>query len=248
MLLRDFTLDVDGLKISARLYLPPGDMPYPTVCICHGIPSGIPAPDDGGYPLLAEQVCSQGFGVLIFNFRGAGASGGNLDILGWSRDLTAAVDYLCALPEVAKSRLCLLGFSAGAAVSIYVASSDNRVSSVAACACPAQFTRLDGPESLIDHYRSIGAIRDAKFPPSIDEWFNGFKQVKPIDYVARISPRPLLLVHGSQDELVDVGQAYKLYERAGEPKKLVIIDGAKHRLRQNNEAMAVVLEWLKSHN
>jgi len=248
MLFRDFTLDVDGLRISARLYLPSGDMPYPTVCICHGIPWGIHNPADRGYPALAEQICRYGFGVLIFNFRGAGASGGNLDILGWTRDLKAAVDYLYALPEVDKSRLSLLGFSAGAAVSIYLAAGDNRVSSVAACACPAQFTGLDGPESLIDHYRSIGAIRDAKFPLSIDEWFNGFKQVKPIDYVARISPRPLLLVHGSRDDLVDVGQAYKLYERAGEPKKLVIVEGAGHRLRQNNEAMTVVLDWLKQVN
>ena len=244
MLTRDFTLEVDGLDISARLYLPAGKRPYPTVCICHGIPSGIPAPGDSGYPFLAEQICRHGFAVLIFNFRGAGASGGNLDILGWTRDLKAVIDYLWALPEVDKSRLSLLGFSAGAAVSIYVASQDSRVSSVAACACPAEFTKLDEPQSLIDHYRSIGAIRDKDFPPSAEEWLNGFKLVKPINYVAAISPRPLLLVHGSRDEVVDVSEAYRLYERAGEPKKLVIVDGAGHRLRQSGEAMAIVLDWL----
>jgi fermentation-respiration switch protein FrsA (DUF1100 family) len=181
---------------------------------------------------------------LIFNFRGTGASGGNLDILGWTRDLGAVIDYLWVLPEVGRSRLCLLGFSGGAAISIYVASSDNRVSAVAAGACPAEFTSLDEPQSLIDHYRSIGAIRDKDFPHSTEEWLNGFKLAKPINYVAAISPRPLLLVHGSKDEVVDVGQARRLYARAGEPKKLVIIDGAGHRLRQNTEAIAVVLEWL----
>jgi fermentation-respiration switch protein FrsA (DUF1100 family) len=244
---KDFTLKVDGLDIVGRLYLPAGKKPYPTVCLCHGIPSGIPAPGDG-YPALAEQICRHGFAVLIFNFRGAGASGGNLDMLGWSRDLKAVIDYLCALPEVDRSRLSLLGFSGGAAVSVYVASSDKRVSSVAACACPAEFSKLDEAPSLVEHYRSIGAIRDSDFPPSAEEWFNGFKAVKPIDYVAGISPRPLLLVHGSQDELVDVGDAHRLYARAGEPRKLVIIDGAGHRLRQNDEAMAAVLDWLKSHS
>lgn len=249
MLTRDFTLKVDGLDIVGQLYLSPGRMPYPTVCVCHGIPAHVPDPSDRGYPLLAEQICRHGFAVLIFNFRGAGASGGNLDMLGWSRDLKAAIDYLCALPEVDKSRLCLLGFSGGAAVSIYVASSEGRVSSVAACACPAEFTlftKADEVPSLVDHYRSIGAIRDKDFPPSAEEWLDGFKAVKPIDYVAGISPRPLLLVHGSQDETVNVGDAHRLYDRAGEPKKLVIIDGAGHRLRQNDEAMAVVLDWLKS--
>jgi len=247
---REVTLEVDGLKIAGRLYLPAGEMPYPTVCVCHGIPARIPDPSDRGYPLLAEQICRHGFAVFIFNFRGTGSSGGNLDILGWTRDLKVAIDYLMALPEVDKSRLSLLGFSGGAVISLYVASHDNRVSSVVACACPAEFTlftKVDKPKSLIDYYRSIGVIRDSDFPRSVQEWLNGFKLVSPINYVAGISPRPLLLVHGSQDETVDVSQAHKLYARAGEPKRLVIVDGAGHRLRQSDEAMAKVLDWLKSH-
>jgi fermentation-respiration switch protein FrsA (DUF1100 family) len=242
-------LEVDSLNIVGQLYLPPGNMPYPTVCVCHGIPARIPDPGDRGYPLLAEQICRHGFAVLIFNFRGTGASGGNLDILGWTRDLRAVIDYLCALPEVDRSRLYLLGFSGGAAVSVYVASQDTRVSSVVTCACPAEFTfftQSDKPQSLIDHFRDIGAIRDDDFPPSAQEWLNGFKLVSPINYVAEISPRPLLLVHGSQDETVEVSQAYKLYAQAGEPKQIVIVDGAGHRLRQNDEAMAIVMDWLKS--
>ena len=242
-------LEVDGLSIVGQLYLPSGKMPYPTVCVCHGIPAGIPDPSDRGYPLLAERICQQGFAVLIFNFRGTGASGGNLDILGWTRDLRAVIDYLCALPEVDRSHLYLLGFSAGAAVSVYVASQDKRVSSVVACACPAEFnffTRAEELQSLIDHYRSIGAIRDSDFPPSAQEWIEGFKLVRPIDYVAGIFPRPLLLVHGSQDETVEVGQAHRLYAQASEPKQLVIVDGAGHRLRRSDEAMAIVLDRLKS--
>jgi len=243
------TLEVDGLIIVGQLYLPPGNVPYPTVCVCHGIPAGVPDPSDRGYALLAEQICRQGFAVLIFNFRGTGNSGGNLDILGWTRDLKAAIDYLSALPEVDKSHLFLLGFSGGAAVSVYVASQDNRVSSVVTCACPAEFTffdQADEPQSLIDHFRSIGAIRDDDFPHSAQEWFNGFKLVKPIDYVAGISPRPLLLVHGSQDEAVKVSDARRLYARAGEPKQIIIMEGAGHRLRRNDEVMTLVLGWLKS--
>jgi len=244
------TLEIDGLNIVGQLYLPPGKMPYPTVCVCHGIPAGILDPKDRGYALLAEQICRQGFAVLIFNFRGTGASSGNLDILGWTRDLKAAIDYLCALPEVDKSRLLLLGFSGGAAVCMYVAAQDNRVSSVVACACPAEFTlftKADNPSSLIDHFRSIGVIRDSGFPPSAKDWLNGFELLSPINYVAKISPRPLLLVHGSRDDTVKVSDAHRLYARAGEPKQIIIVDGAQHRLRQSDEAMAVVLGWLKSH-
>jgi len=244
------SLEADGINIAGQLYLPEGRGPHPTVCACHGIPAGIPDPIDRGYALLAEQIAPHGLAVFIFNFRGAGASGGNLNMPGWVRDLGAVIDYLQALPQLDSSYLSLLGFSAGAAVSVYLAAQDERVSLVAACACPAEFdffTQSDDPRPLIDHYREIGAIRDDDFPPSASEWLNGFEIVKPIDYIARISPRPLLLVHGSQDEVVDVSQARRLYERAGQPKRLAIIEGAGHRLRHSGEAMAVVIEWLKSH-
>ncbi len=242
-------LKVDGLDIAGRLYIPDGKAPYPAVCICHGIPTRLPDPGDRGYPLLAEKISGEGFAVLIFNLRGSGASSGNFDIMGWTRDLRAALDYLWALPGVDRSQLSLLGFSGGAAVSIYIASQDRRVSAVAACSCPAEFSLFtpDNAGQAISHFRDIGVIRDKDFPPSIDEWLKGFRQVSPASHVSGISPRPLLLVHGSQDEVVDVSQAHRLYQAAGEPKQLVIIKGAGHRLRQNEQAMASVISWLKFH-
>ena len=250
MLQETVVLEVEDIIISGRLYLPGNKSPYPAVCVCHGIPSGNPAdPGDKGYPSLAEKICQEGFAVFIFNFRGTGDSGGNIDILGWARDLGAVVDYLWSLAEIDKATLSLLGFSGGAAVSVYVASQDRRVSYVAACACPAEFSffnKADEAQSLIDHFRSIGAIRDAGFPLSTREWFDGFGLVSPIKCVAGITPRSLLLVHGSKDETVDVSHVHRLYEEAGEPKQVIIIDGAGHRLRQDDRAMAIVVDWLKS--
>ena len=121
MIKKTVTLDVEGITISGRIYLPAEEGRYPAVCICHGIPASLPEPDNNGYPLLAERICREGFAVLIFNFRGTGASGGNFDIQGWTRDLKAAIDYLCALSQVDESHLSLLGFSGGAAVAIYMA-------------------------------------------------------------------------------------------------------------------------------
>jgi len=249
MINKAVTLEVESIQISGQLYLPgDGDLPpYPTVCICHGIPAHPPVPGDRGYPILAERVCREGFAVLIFNFRGTGASGGNLDILGWVRDLKAALDYLWVLPEVDRSRLALMGFSAGAAVSVCTASQDERVSHIVACACPARFTfsERDEPQNIVEHFRSLGAIRDETFPPSVEEWFSGFREVSPVKYVAGIAPRPLLLLHGSQDDVVPVAHADEMYAQAGESRQLTIIDGAGHRLRQDEKAMAVAIEWLK---
>ncbi len=250
-MIRKVHLTVEGIKIAGEIHLPTGSGRFPAVCICHGIPSGKPKDaDDGGYPELAQRMCRRGFATFIFNFRGAGESGGNFDLAGWTRDLKAAIDHLWESPEIDRLRLSLLGFSGGAAVAICVAAQDLRVSCVTACACPAAFTFLsevDEPEKVVDYFRSIGVIRDDAFPTSAKEWLGGFNEVRPVDYVARIAPRPLLLVHGDRDETVSVEQARWLYKEAGEPKKLVIIDGAGHRLRQHQRAMKRVIDWLGNH-
>jgi fermentation-respiration switch protein FrsA (DUF1100 family) len=209
------------------------------------VPSGNPPdPGDGGYPALAETICRENRIVFIFNFRGAGESGGNFDMPGWGRDLLAVIDYLWDLPDIARPNLTLVGFSAGGATSIYVASQDERVSAVAACASPAEFSFITGAD--VERFRRIGIIRDAGFPQSVEAWLDGFRRVTPLHHVAGIAPRPLLLVHGDLDETVPLEHAYRLYERAGEPKRLVVIEGAGHRLRQDARAIGTVFDWLRS--
>jgi len=242
-------LKSDGLELAGELYIPSESQPCPALCICHGIPAAPYNPQDRGYATLAQRFCAAGFITLIFNFRGTGKSLGNLDILGWSRDLGAAIDFLSGLSRVNKTRICLLGFSGGAAVGIYVAAHDSKIFSLVACACPADFSLLAAREETpfsIHRFREIGAIRDKDFPPSIEEWLRGFKTISSLHWIDKISPRPLLLVHGDADEVVPVEQAYKLYQKAKEPKELAIIPGARHKLRLEEKAMATVLDWLRA--
>jgi dipeptidyl aminopeptidase/acylaminoacyl peptidase len=249
MEIKEIRLKADGLELAGELHIPSRDKVHPALCICHGIPAAPPDPTDRGYTVLAQRFCHAGFTTLIFNFRGAGKSEGNLDILGWSRDLQTALDFLYNLKEADKTRFCLLGFSGGAAVSIYTAAHDSRVSYVVTCACPADFHSLpqrEMPLDTIQRFRQIGAIRDKDFPPSIEEWQRGFETVSPINWIDKISPRPLLLVHGDADELIPLEHAYKLYQKAKEPKELKIIPGAKHKMRLEKAAMDFVLDWLKA--
>jgi dipeptidyl aminopeptidase/acylaminoacyl peptidase len=247
---KDITLTVDNLRLPGEVYFPEtAKSRCPALCLCHGIPSGQPATSgDTGYPGLAERFSAAGFITLIFNFRGAHGAEGNMDMLGWTRDMTAAIDYLAALEKVDESRLCLLGSSAGAAVCVYVAAQDPRITSLVTFACPAEFgflTDKKRAKATIDRFRSIGVIRDAGFPPSPDEWVDGFSEVAPIKWVSKISPRPLLLIQGNKDDLVPVEHARELFEKAGEPKKLVIIPGAGHRLRLEEKAVNIALDWMK---
>jgi len=246
---KNICLKVDGLELAGELYIPSRNRPHPALCICHGIPDTPHNPSDRGYALLAQRFCNAGFLTLIFNFRGAGKSQGNLDMLGWSRDLQAAVNFLYNSEEIDKAHLCLLGFSGGAAVSVYAAAHDPRASALVTCACPADFGFLGSGKqaaSNIQHFRDIGVIRDKDFPASVEEWLRGFETTSPIRWIDKISPRPLLLVHGDTDEVVPLEHAHKLFQEAKEPKELAIIPGAKHKLRLEETAMAAVLDWLKA--
>ena len=246
------TLGVDGIRLAAEVYYPEGSGLFPALIICHGIPARrTPDPLDPGYPLLARRFCDQGFLVLIFNFRGSGESEGNFDMMGWTRDLGAAIDYLYKRTDVDKSRLSVMGFSGGAAASAYCTARDKRVSHLVLCACPARFFDIAGfnrIDEFIENCRQVGIIRDADFPPSLEKWAAGFIETSPLLCVHDVSPRPILIVHGDADETVPLSNAWDIYQEAGDPKDISIIEGADHRLRHNEPAMHIALAWLKRVN
>jgi dipeptidyl aminopeptidase/acylaminoacyl peptidase len=123
------------------------------------------------------------------------------------------------------------------------------MSFLVACACPADFRSIrqkETPLQTIERFRQIGVIKDSNFPPSLEEWERGFETISPINWIDRISPRPLLLVHGDADEVVPLEHAYRLYERAREPKELKIIRGGRHKVRLEKAAVDFILDWLKA--
>ena len=239
----------EGLKIFGEMYLPAGPpAPFPSVVICHGIPGKTKGADDPGYPALAERLCREGFLVVIFNFRGTGMSEGNFDILGWTRDLESGLDDLSRRSEVNREKVYLMGFSGGAAVSIYVAAHRKEIGGVISCASPADFQDLligRGLTDFLAHAREVGIIRDPLFPSSLPEWKQTFETVKPLQWIDQIPPRPLLLIQGSADEVVDPFHAHRLYEKVKRQADLYWIEGAGHRLRLEERAMNKALEWLK---
>jgi dipeptidyl aminopeptidase/acylaminoacyl peptidase len=239
----------DGLTIRGEIYLPSDPAgPFPGLILCHGIPAKVKGPDDRGYPLLAERFSREGFLVLIFNFRGAGVSEGDFDLLGWARDLEKGLNTLYLRPDVDRKRIYLMGFSGGGAVSIYIAAQHREVAGVVSCASPAEFRDLStarGLEDFLAHARDVGLIKDLGFPHSVDEWKKSFKIVRPIDWIDRIPPRPLLLIQGTRDDVVQESHVHRLYAKVKGKAELFIVEGAGHRLRIEEKAMEKALDWLK---
>jgi fermentation-respiration switch protein FrsA (DUF1100 family) len=65
--------------------------------------------------------------------------------------------------------------------------------------------------------------------------------------VGELAPKPLLLIHGTADTILPDESSRMLYERAREPKKLKLIEGADHRLSgRGDELFTLVQGWLES--
>ncbi len=63
--------------------------------------------------------------------------------------------------------------------------------------------------------------------------------------VVLLAPRPLLLVHGDCDGVIPPDTARTIYDWAFEPKRLVMMEGADHALREvRDEVRALLLDWL----
>lgn len=171
--------------------------------------------------LLAEE----GYGVLAYDSRSSGESGGDL-VTGGDReqaDVAAALDFVSARPDVDPSRIGLMGFSYGASAVALQAARDPRARAVVLEGTWTSFedeTRTNrGKYGRLSSVPALWALR----------WEGvDLGNVRPIDHVAEISPRPLLLISGAADDDTPVPVAQRVFAAAREPKELLVVPGAQH--------------------
>ncbi len=219
--------------------------PRPAVILCHGFPIGpLDARRSGGtFPQLIDRIAHDlGYVGMAFNFRGTGTSGGDFSLQGWVDDLRSAVDYISAMTH--PTRVVLVGTNTGGSIAICVAADDPRVRAAALLSPRADFDDWsDHPRRFLEHAREIGAIKAPGFPPSFEEWSRAFRRFRPVDAARRFGPRPLLVMHGDDDESVPSSEARQLAAAHGSAE-LSVFSGAGHRLRHDPRAIAVLLGWL----
>ncbi len=106
--------------------------------------------------------------------------------------------------------------------------------------------RKAGRIGLVGHsYGGAVVIDAAAHSPDVDAVVTLSTQTAGTSLVAKVAPRPLLLVHGELDTRLPPECSRYVYERASEPRELVILKGAKHSLRQRRAELRVLLrEWL----
>jgi pimeloyl-ACP methyl ester carboxylesterase len=169
-------------------------------------------------------------GVISFDFRGHGRSGGASTMGDREiRDVEVAVAYA---RELGYTRIATVGFSMGASIVLRHAALIGGVDAVVAVSGPGRW-----------YYRGTKAMRRVHFGIEnragrliIKNFWNTRISsgrwdpvpMPPADAAARISPTPVLIVHGDQDEFFPVDHAEQIYAAAREPKELWIIPGFGH--------------------
>ena len=238
------------VRLSAHLARPAdgaGAEPRRGLVLCHGFPAGPQGAETAGesYPDFADHLAREaGWTVLTFNFRGSGESEGQFSLGGWLDDVRAAVDHLSSVDGV--GGVWLAGSSTGGALAICETAEDQRVRGVATLAAPADFADwASDARAFLDHAREVGVITDRSFPADFDRWAGELHEIRPVGVIGKIAPRPCLLVHGSDDDVVPPEDARLLADASEGHAELRLVNGAGHRLRHDPRAVAVLLGWLE---
>ncbi len=212
----------DGVRLGGRLTGEQGRRPV--VIFCAGLFGSM-----DGDTALVPAFYKAGFDVLQFDWRGHGISDGQRVTLGAdeSQDLIGAIDFLQARGV---KRIGLIGFSMGAGIALRVAAQDERVKCVIA----------DGPNRYLFHVIQGAFCSRIGLPLKPFAWLIvrfielrlggiSLDDASPLGEVGKISPRPVLFIHGGSDPFVPLADQEALFDACGDPKEMWRVDGAGHR-------------------
>ncbi len=156
----------------------------------------------------------EGFDLFIFDYRGYGRSEGEAEVDGLHRDAEAALEKFLSMPGVGKEKIIVLGQSLGGAIAVYTLANSAYKDRV----------RLLVIDSAFSGYRMIA--REKMMETSVLAW--PFKyplsllvqdHYSPVRWIKKVSPVPILILHGQQDDIVPVRHGSILFGAAPEPKQ-----------------------------
>jgi uncharacterized protein len=194
-----------------------------TILVCPGFRSRM-----AEFLGIGAHLWKAGHNVLVFEYYGHGIEVGTPLTLGYREmnDFLGAVVY--AKERAPQNHLGAIGYSMGAAVAIM---SSARNAEVEALVVDSAFASHRGVVEY--NFHRTFHLPSAPFAWIADYllwWRAGyrFSQVEPLRDIAHISPRPILIIHGGRDSIVDPKDATLLYAAAQEPKELWVLPNADH--------------------
>lgn len=179
-----------------------------TVLVLHGNAENISTHASGVLWLVPE-----GFNVFIFDYRGYGRSEGRPTVAGVHKDADAALETLFSMEGVNKDRIVVLGQSLGGAVAVYTLANSPHKSRIKALVI----------ESAFSSYRRIAREKTGQvcctWPFQYPLSFTVNDRYSPVRWIGKISPTPVLILHGEQDPVVPLHHGRILFDAALPPRE-----------------------------
>jgi pimeloyl-ACP methyl ester carboxylesterase len=219
---------VDGERLEAIHVEGPDPQRRIGVVVAHGFTQSIDRP--------AVRAVVDGLavhaGVVAFDFRGHGRSTGHSTV-GHREvlDLDAAVQHIRRLGYAA---VVTCGWSMGGSVVMRHAALHGGVDAVISVSALSRWYYRDTVPMRRVHWAietrlgRLVARRALRTRISSVGWDPEALPESPVEVVARISPTPLLIIHGDRDHYFPLEHPEALYAAACEPKELWLIEGFGH--------------------
>ena len=211
----------DGVPLSG--WFMPAPSSDSTVLICHGISA-----NKGNFLGVVPFLHRAGFNVFIFDLRGHGDSPGHTVSFGYyeARDVRGAVEYLSRRGDT--KNIVGYGFSMGASSLLHAMPDLMSLRGIVVDSTFADLTLLSQQQmSFLPNAMQQIMMRAIEFWTRV-ELGVPLSAIAPRRHIGIISPRPLLIIHGTADSLIPPSQAKLNFTAAGQPKKLWLVSGAGH--------------------
>ena len=234
-------VSVEGLEIPYLLSLPENrEGPFPLLVMPHGGPIGIF--DNRYFDLATQYMVQQGFAVLRINFRGSGGYTSALKEAGkkqWGNlmltDIHMASLAVSQRTDIDSNRVCVVGASYGgyAATMLTLNYPDFYKCGVNIAGVSDINLMLNSPY--------LTARQDTWLKEYVGDSSSDYDELKKISpaYLVNRLQRPLLIVHGAKDRVVDIEHAYRLkyaLERFNKPFEWHIFPEGDHSLAKPKQA------------
>lgn len=199
--------------------------PWPAVALVYGY---------GGYKEqmvgYAQLLHAGGFATLMFDMQGSGTTRGLPITLGYKEryDLSGACRYLASRGDVDPGRIGVLGVSMGAATALLAAAEEPLIKAVVSDSAYASIERMIRPG--LEAFLGRAAVPFAPLIIWHAENITGAhaSDIVPEYAVTELGDRPLLVIHGQDDQLIAVESAHRIYAAAPGPKELWIVPNCAH--------------------
>ncbi|HEU0188215.1 MAG TPA: alpha/beta hydrolase, partial [Gallionellaceae bacterium] len=230
--------DSDG-DLLHGWWLPAQGKAQGTVLFLHGNAENISTHIASVYWLPAQH-----YNVFLLDYRGYGVSQGTPSVAGALNDINSAMEHLLQRSDVDPQRIVVFAQSLGGALATYyVAHSPHRENIKALIV-----------ESSFASYRQIAREKLASFwmtwPLQWPLSFTIDDRYSPLPAVAKVSPIPLLLIHGDKDAVVPLHHGQALFAAAGQPKEFWLVPGGGHieafRHKSHQEKLVQYLQQVLS--